>query len=131
MRLASVFNVAALRPHAAISAMPGSAAAVRSVMSAQRKKNRMNIPQLCAQLLQQGEIIRMRCKQVRTDLSIIFALQEFGTSRHKETEAIYYDRLEQTTKDVAAGKATLLEAEETLRQLKSKVATRPIPFVRV
>ncbi len=91
----------------------------------------MNIPQLCAQLLKQGELIRMRCNQVRGDLSAIFALQEYGTVRHKETEVLYHERLEQTIRDVATCEVAIQEAKETMKQLTSKVATRPLPFVRV
>lgn len=104
---------------------------VRVSSSDQPKGKYMNILQLCAQLLQQGEIIRLRCNQVKGGLSAIFALQENNLEKLKDLQQLYYDCLEQTTQDVAAGKAIMQEADETLQLLKSKVATRPIPLVRM
>ncbi len=91
----------------------------------------MNIPQICSQLLKQGELVRIRCNQVRGDLSAIFALEENDLERFKDLKQLYYERLEQAAKDVADCEKAVEEAKETVKQLTSKAATRPIPFVRV
>ena len=97
----------------------------------QPKAKYMTIPELCANLLKHGEIMRIRCKQLSGDLSAIFALTENDLEKEPYLQQIYHERLEQFAADREELKEDLRQSDEIGERLTSKAATKPIPFVRL
>ncbi len=101
----------------------------------------MTIQDICSQLLQQSERVRIGAKGLRADLSQLFALQEYGLEdkeieamyRHKLTDAAVHLVVLESAQDEL--KTVTTEAERVIEQLQDKqdkpTKTRPIPFVRV
>ena len=100
----------------------------------------MSIQDICSQLLQQSERVRIGAKGLRADLSILFALQEYGLEeqdkalyRHKLADAAVHLVVLESAQDEL--KAVTTEAERVIEQLQDKqdkpTKTRPLPFARV
>jgi len=95
---------------------------------------------ICSQLLQQSERVRIGAKNLRGDLSILFALQEYGLQerditmyRHALADAAVHLVVLENAQDEL--KVVTTEAERVIEQLQDKqdkpTKTRPLPFVRV
>ncbi len=101
----------------------------------------MTIQDICSQLLQQSERVRIGAKGLRADLSILFALHEYDGPeardmeiyRHKLADAAVHLVVLESAQDEL--KTVTTEAERVIEQLQDKqdkpTKTRPIPFVRV
>ncbi len=101
----------------------------------------MTIQDICSQLLQQSERVRIGAKGLRADLSILFALHEYDGPqerdmeiyRHKLADAAVHLVVLESAQDEL--KAVTTEAERVIEQLQDKqdkpTKTRPIPFVQL
>jgi|SRR6266567_112112 len=105
------------------------------------REESMNIQDICSQLLQQSERVRIGANGLRADLSILFSLQEYGLE-DKEIEALYRQRLTDAAMHLVVVssaqddlKVITTEAERIIEQLQDKqdkpTKTRPLPFARV
>jgi hypothetical protein len=90
----------------------------------------VDIPQVCAHLLRQGESVRLHCKQLIGDLSQIHALREYGMDLEPDTKQMYDDRLAATARDIATLETVVEEVKSTVAHLTSPARTRPLPLVR-